>query len=242
MFHVSNILKHLAGFLVHFFLGVVSIGVWTNNLTRKDLWTSHVASWNLVEEALESILGKAYFAFMCARWAVLFFWEVNSWINTGCVVKGGEVEGDAWWLHGKIVHQDGQKERCVIKYHFPSSHHHGSLEMDIVKETIFLEGAGIPVNREYGAQTEPANEVSSLFPELIFGKDRHELLADAKSALWQADKAGAWCWDGVVMSRMMKKDRSCFKTQKLRNYFRSSWFHIVSHCQVKVILQPILVT
>ena len=140
------------------------------------------------------------------------------------------------------MHQDGQKERCVIKYHFPSSHHHGSLEMDIVKETIFLEGAGIPVNHKYRAQTEPANEVSSLFPELIFGKDRHELLADAKSALWQADNAGTWCWDGVVMSRMMKKDGSCFKTQKLGNYFRSSWFHIVSHCQVKVILQPILVT
>ena len=93
--------------------------------------------------------------------------------------------------------------------------------MGIAKDTIFLEGARIPVNKENGAQTKPANEVSSLFPELIFGKDRHELLADAKSALWQADKAGAWCWDGVVMSRMMKKDTSCFKTQKLRNYFRS---------------------
>lgn len=108
-----------------------------------------------------------------------------------------------------------------MKSHFPSSHHHGSLEMGIAKDTIFLEGARIPVNEENGAQTKPANEVSSLFPELIFGKDRHELLADAKSALWQADKAGTWCWDGVVMSRMMKKDRSCFKTQKLRNYFRS---------------------
>ena len=28
-----------------------------------------------LQEGLESILGKAYFAFMCARWAVLFFWE-----------------------------------------------------------------------------------------------------------------------------------------------------------------------
>ena len=27
------------------------------------------------QEALESLLGKAYFGLMCARWAALFFWE-----------------------------------------------------------------------------------------------------------------------------------------------------------------------
>ncbi|CAK9073862.1 unnamed protein product [Durusdinium trenchii] len=40
--------------------------------TARRLW-----SWipKTGQEALESLLGKAYFGLMCARWAALFFWE-----------------------------------------------------------------------------------------------------------------------------------------------------------------------
>lgn len=106
--HVScfKYLETSRGFFSAFFLGVVSIGVWTNNLTRKDLWTSHVASWNLVEEALESILGKAYFAFMCARWAVLFFWEAGS---TPESTLDALLRVERW----KVTHGDCMARLCI---------------------------------------------------------------------------------------------------------------------------------
>ena len=105
---------------------------------------------------MESILGKAYFAFMCARWAVLFFWEAG-WTTETTMDALLRVEG--WKVtHGHwqdcTVHQGGQKERCVIKSHFYSSHHHVSLEKEIAKEAIFLE-AGPKFHSTTNMEPEP---------------------------------------------------------------------------------------
>ena len=226
--HVSIILKHLAVFSSCFFWCCHHWCLEKKQLTRKDLGISHVASWILVEEALESILGKAYFAFMCARWAVLFFWEAG-WTTETTMDALLRVEG---W---KVTH--GHWQDCTSRW--PERKMCNQISLLFLSSSCFTwkwHGKGsnflgsrpqIPLNHEYGARTKPSEGGWLLVSR-----------ADWQGSSWTtggrevclvAGNARTWCWDGVVM-RMIRKDRSCFKTRKVRrNYLRSTGFHIVSH-------------
>ena len=211
--------KHLEtsrGSFSAFFWGVVSIGCLNKQPHQKRFVN---ISCRFLESCWGGVgvnLGQSILCFyVCSLGsALLLGGRINSWNNTGCVVKGGEVEGDTWWLHGKIVHQDGQKERCVIKSHFPSSHHHGSLEMGIAKDTVFLEGARIPVNHEYGAQTNLPMKWARCFQSWF--------LARIVMNYWRTRSLpyGRRTTPGLgVGSRMMKKGQVLFQNAKAQKLF-----------------------
>ena len=195
-FHVSNILKHLPGLLVHFF-GVLSALVFEQTTSPEKIC-----------EYLMLLLGILLRRRWSQSWAkhtlllCVLVGQCSSFGRQDQLLKQHWMRCEGW--RGGRWHMVTAWQDCTSRW--PERKMCNQISLSFLSSSWFTWNGHCKGHRFLGrgqnssqpriwSPNKPANEVSSLFPELIFGKDRHELLADAKSALWQADNAGAWCWE-----------------------------------------------